>query len=72
MATPLMTMLFVLELVSGISALLLTAVGFTNLSAGEGLPDQRMQKKHLKTAKRMFWVAGALWAVCAVSYLCLH
>jgi hypothetical protein len=64
--------LLIIEVTSGIVALILTAMAFTNLSAGEGLPSQAMARESMKRAKRLFWVAGGLWAVCFVCYLCMH
>jgi hypothetical protein len=67
-----MTILFYAEIISGIAALVLTAMAFTNLSAAEGLPSQAMQRQSMTSAKRLFWVAGGLWAVCFGCYLCMR
>ncbi|HEY3397892.1 MAG TPA: hypothetical protein VGM19_09580 [Armatimonadota bacterium] len=67
-----MPILLIAELVSGLAALIVTAMAFTNLSAGEGLPSQTMQRASMTTARRQFWVAGGLWTVCVICYLGLR
>jgi hypothetical protein len=66
----LVTTPLLVEIGSGLVALILTAMAFTSLSSAEGLPSQAMQRECMTRAKRLFWVAGGFWAVCFVSFLC--
>jgi hypothetical protein len=68
----LLTILLVIEMVSGIIALLVTPVAFTSLSWGEGASSGAMKRESLARAKRLFWVAGALWAICILSFLAMR
>lgn len=64
-----MNIALIIEVVSGIAALLLTAMAFTHLVWSEGAAVQTMQRQAWARAKRLFLVAGVLWAVCVGSYL---
>ncbi len=64
-----MNIALTIEVVSGIAALLLTAMAFTHLVWSEGAAVQTMQRQAWARAKRLFWLAGVLWAVCVGSYL---
>ena len=66
-----MTNVVIIEVVSGIAALVVSAMAFTALSWGEGAASQAMQREFMARAKRLFVVAGVLWAVCFGCYLYL-
>ena len=57
------------EMLSGVAALVVTAMAFTYLSWSEGASSGAMQRASAKRAKRLFIWAGVLWAACVVSYL---
>jgi hypothetical protein len=60
------------EWITGLAALLITAMAFTDLAWGDGASSQNMQKKAMAKAKRLFIWAGALWATAILCYLHLH
>lgn len=64
-----MNLALIIEVVSGIAALLLTAMAFTHLVWSEGAAAQTMQRQSWARAKRLFWLAGILWTICVGSYL---
>ncbi len=59
----------IIEVVSGIAALLVTAMAFTHLVWSEGASAQTMQRESLARTKRLFLLAGLLWAICVGSYV---
>ena len=67
-----MTILLLIEVISGIAALLLTAMAFTHLSWAEGASSQAMKRESMARAKGLFALAGGLWAVCVLCYLSLR
>lgn len=67
-----MPILLLTEIVSGIAALLVTAMAFTHLSWAEGASSPGLRRESLTRAKRLFAWAGGLWVVCIVSYLSLR
>ncbi len=68
---PIANYLLITEWVSGIVALLTTAIAFTELSLGEGASSGAMQKQALKRAKRRFIWAGGFWALTILCFLFL-
>ena len=67
-----MKILLLIEVASGIAALVLTAMAFTHLSWAEGASAQGMQRQSMSRAKRLFVWAGALWAVCVFCFASLR
>ncbi|NLO73004.1 MAG: hypothetical protein GX100_02695 [candidate division WS1 bacterium] len=67
-----MTILLIVEIASGLAALLVTAVAFTNLAWSEGAPSHAMKQQSLARARRLFILAGVLWAVAFLSYLLMR
>ena len=61
--------LLVAEWVSGLIALILTAMAFTDLAWGDGASSQEMQRKALAKAKRLGIAAGIFWAITVMCYL---
>ena len=64
-----MRALLVAEWISGIVALLLTALAFTELSWGEGASAQTMKRDSMARAKRLFIWAAAFWAIAVLCFL---
>jgi len=67
-----MRILLLSEWVSGIIALLLTAMAFTELSWGEGGSSQDMRWKAMARAKRLFIWAGVFWAIAVLCFLSMR
>jgi hypothetical protein len=64
--------LLVAEMVSGVIALLLMAVAFTELSWGEGGSQDAMKRASIARAKRLFWWSGLFWALAIGFYLIMR
>ena len=67
-----MSILLLSEWISGIVALLLTAMAFTDLSWGEGASSEEMKRKAMARAKGLFIWAGGFWAVAVLCFLCMR
>jgi len=63
----------IIEIVSGIIALLFAGAAFTNLTWAEGASSQAMKRESAWKTKRLFVVAGFFAAVCGVcAYLSMR
>jgi hypothetical protein len=58
-----MKLLILIEVVSGLVALILASVAFTNLSWAEGGSSQAMKRRSSARARGLFVLAGAFMAV---------
>jgi hypothetical protein len=68
-----MRSLVLVEVLAGVTALILAAMAFTSLTWAEGASSQAMKRASAVKAKRLFlWAAGfaVVTAVCA--YLSMH
>jgi hypothetical protein len=64
-----MRLLFIVELVSGIGALLVTAQAFLDMAWGQGASNHKMKQQSAAAARRRFIIAGILWATAIITYL---
>ena len=64
-----MVLLIYVEVISGVAALVFSAMAFTHLSWSEGAASQALQRQSLARSKRLGLVACILWAVCVACYL---
>jgi len=61
------------ELISGIAALLFAGAAFVNLAWSEGASSTAMKRESQRKTKRLFAVAGVLATITVVTYyLCLR
>jgi hypothetical protein len=67
-----MKYLLLAEWITGVIALLLTAMAFTDLSWGEGASSQEMKRAAMAKCKRLFMWAGGFWAITILCFLCLR
>jgi hypothetical protein len=67
-----MVTLMIAEIIVGLMALIVTAMAFTHMSWGEGAASGALKKESMRTAKRLFWVAGLLWALCVGCYAYIY
>ena len=67
-----MTIMLTIEVISGIAALLFTAMAFTHFLWAEGAAAQALQRESKIRAKRLFVAAGVLWALCFGCYVFLR
>jgi hypothetical protein len=64
--------LLVAEVLSGVIALLLMAVAFTELSWGEGGSQDAMKRASMARAKRLFGWSGLFWLLAVLCYFSMH
>lgn len=64
-----MNVLLVVEVVAGVLALLLTAAAFIELSWAEGASQLPMKQAAAVRSRRLFFLAGVLWAVALACFL---
>ena len=66
-----MQVLLYAEWTTGLIALLLTAMAFTDLAWGDGASSEEMKRKALAKSKRLFVWAGGFWLAAVGCYLFL-
>jgi fatty acid desaturase len=64
-----MTILPILEVISGLIALGFTAMAFTNLAWAEGASSPELKRESATRTRRLFIWAGVFWAL---TVLCLY
>jgi hypothetical protein len=61
--------LVILEIVAGLTALVLTAMGFTNLAWAQGASSPELQRASSAKTRRLLIWGGVFWAI---TVLCLY
>jgi len=68
-----MMLLPLIEIVSGIAALLFAGAAFINLTWSEGASSQAMKRESARRTRRLFIVTGILGVLCVVcAYLSMR